>query len=76
MKKLLSFYRVAVFILAANWLTLALDGFESRKRFGMVVCATVFYLIALLLDWKKKGDRIPILGIIFIVLVYLLYLIL
>lgn len=76
MKFSLSAYLVAAFILAVNWLTLARDGFEGAKRLGILACATVFYLVALLLDWKKKNDLIPLLGIIFIVLVYLLYLIL
>lgn len=76
MKALLSAYLVAAFILAVNWLTLARDGFESTKRLVILACATVFYLVALLLGWKKKHDLIPLLGIIFIVLVYLLYLIL
>lgn len=76
MKKARFLHLPTVFILVGNWISLVLDGFESRKRLGIIICATIIYLLVFLLEWKKKDDMIPLLGIGGVVLVYLLYLIL
>lgn len=75
MKKRISSNLITAFILAANWVKLALDGFGSMKRLAMLISATVIYLL-MLLCWKKGDNLGPFfLGFGGIILIYLLYLI-